>query len=219
VILAFVELGRIIELNEFAIDACTDEAILREFFELFAIGSFAAANDRREDHDAIVCFADLTAENSLDDLLRRLTRDGMAALRAVRSTDGSVDDAQIIVDLGDSADGGTRRACGCFLLDGNGGREAFDDVDFGTLHLIEELTGVSGERFDIAALAFGVDGVESEGGLAGTGEASDDGQGIARDFETNVLEVVLPRAADDQLGQAHDCVCSLRRSIQPYWRH
>ncbi len=48
------------------------------------------------------------------------------------------------------------------LLDGDGGAEAVDGVDFGPFHLIEELSRVGGERFDVAALAFGVDGVEGE---------------------------------------------------------
>src|SRR5260221_1593301 len=132
----------------------------------------------------------------------------MAALRTMRNAYGGVDDAQIVVDFGDGADGGAWRAGGGFLLDGNGGREAFDDVDFRALHLVEELASVRRERFDVAALAFGVNGVKSERGFAGAGKAGDHGEGVARDFETDVFEVVLPRAANDQLGQTHDLVRS-----------
>ena len=56
------------------------------------------------------------------------------------------------------------RAGGGLLLDGDGGGEAVDGVDVGALHLVEELAGVGGEGFDVAALAFGVDGIEGEGG-------------------------------------------------------
>ena len=43
------------------------------------------------------------------------------------------------------------------------GRQALDEVDVGLVHLAEELPGVGGERFDVAALALGEDGVEGEG--------------------------------------------------------
>ncbi len=96
---------------------------------------------------------------------------------------------------------GLRR--GGFLLDGDGGGEAVDGVDVGALHLVEELAGVGGEGFDVAALAFGVDGVEGEGGLAGAGEAGDDGEGVARDADVDVAQVVLARAADGDVCDAH----------------
>ncbi len=46
------------------------------------------------------------------------------------------------------------------------GAEAVDGIDFRTLHLVEELARVGRERFDVAALALGVDGVEGERALA-----------------------------------------------------
>ena len=73
------------------------------------------------------------------------------------------------------------------------GREAVDGVDVGAFHLVEELAGVGGEGFDVAALALGVDGVEGQGGLAGAAQAGDDGEGVARDFDADVLEVVNAR--------------------------
>ena len=61
----------------------------------------------------------------------------------------------------------------------------------GPLHLIEELARVGRERFHVAALAFGVDGVEGERGFAGAAEAGDHGEGVARDLDVDVLEIVL----------------------------
>jgi hypothetical protein len=49
-------------------------------------------------------------------------------------------------------------------------------VDVGLFDALEELAGVGGERFDVAALALGVDGVEGERGLARAGDAADDGE-------------------------------------------
>jgi len=45
VIFALVEDGRRVERIEFAIDTDADIAVLREFFQFFAIGAFAAAHD------------------------------------------------------------------------------------------------------------------------------------------------------------------------------
>ena len=72
----------------------------------------------------------------------------------------------------------------------DGWRQAIDGIDVGALHLVEELAGVGGERFDVAALALGVDGVEGERGVAGAAQTGDDGQGVARDFDADVLEVM-----------------------------
>ena len=48
-------------------------------------------------------------------------------------------------------------------------------VDVGLFDALEELAGVGGEAFDVATLAFGVDGVEGERGFAGAADSADDG--------------------------------------------
>ncbi len=106
-------------------------------------------------------------QDLLQDLLGALARDLDAASGAMRNADGGVEHAQVVVDFGDGADGGARAAVGGFLLDGDGGAEAVDGIHFGPLHLIQELARVGRERFHVAALAFGVDGVEGERGFAG----------------------------------------------------
>src|SRR5258708_29215997 len=44
------------------------------------------------------------------DLLAGLARDGLAAVGAMRDANGGVDHAKVIVNFGDGADGGARRA-------------------------------------------------------------------------------------------------------------
>ena len=56
-----------------------------------------------------------------------------------------------------------------------------------------------GEGFDLAALTFGVDGVEGEGGFAGAGNAADDGEGVVGDVDVDALEVVGAGSADCDL--------------------
>src|SRR2546426_1631419 len=102
------------------------------------------------------------------------------------------------------SDGGTRRARGGFLLDGDRGRKAFDHVDFRPLHLIEKLPRVGGERFDVAALTFRVNRIKRERGFSRAGKAGDDREGVPRNFDADIFQVVLARAPDYQFGQAHE---------------
>ncbi len=64
------------------------------------------------------------------------------------------------------ADRAARVAGVALLLDGNRRGEPVDLLDFGFGHLFDELARVGGHRLDVAALPFGIDGLESKGGLA-----------------------------------------------------
>jgi len=67
-------------------------------------------------------------------------------------------------------------------------------LDLWLVHAIEELPRVRGECLDVAALAFGIKGVEDERGLPGPRDPRDDDQLVERDVEVEVLQVVLSRA-------------------------
>ena len=201
VILALVELEIVFQADEFAVHARAGEAMLDELFRLFFEFALTAAHDGRHDHDAVF---GRESHHALHDLFGRLARDGLAAFRTMRQPDGRIKQSKVVVDFCDGADRGTRAAAGGFLLDGNGGAQSIDGVHIGALHLIEELACVGGERLDIAALALGIDGIEGERGLARTAQAGDDGQGVARDLDVNVLQVVLARPAHRNLGNGHE---------------
>jgi hypothetical protein len=55
------------------------------------------------------------------------------------------------------------------------------------------LTGIRGEGFDIPPLPFGKNCIERQGGFPGTGESGYDDKFIARDFNSDILEVMFPR--------------------------
>src|SRR5262249_7261261 len=78
-------------------------------------------------------------ENPINDLVRRLRANPEVALRAVRLAEASVEDAQVVVDLGDGADGRARALAGRLLLDANGRRQPADVIDLRLLQLAEEL--------------------------------------------------------------------------------
>ncbi len=136
-------------------------------------------------------------EHALGDLIDGVALDQIAALGAVGAAGAGVEQAHVIIDFGGRGDGGARVARGVFLADGDGGSDAGDFVDIGLFHALEELTGVSGERFDVATLAFGVDGIENEGRLAGAGDAGYNGEEVVGDGEGDVFEIVDAGAADE----------------------
>jgi hypothetical protein len=87
-------------------------------------------------------------------------------VRAIRIADAREQQAQVVVDLGDRADGRARVVAGRLLLDRDRRRQALDQVDVGLLHQLQELPRVGGQRLDVAALPFGVQRVEGERRLA-----------------------------------------------------
>ena len=74
-------------------------------------------------------------------------------------------------------------------------------LDIGLLHHLQKLARISGERFDVAALPLGINGVEREAGLAGTRKPSDDDELVARQVDIDALEIMLARTAHLDVGE------------------
>ena len=72
----------------------------------------------------------------------------------------------MVGDFGDGADGTSGGADGVALAECNGGGDSVDPINAGSIHSLEELARIGAEGFRVTSLAFGVEGVESEGGLA-----------------------------------------------------
>ena len=124
-----------------------------------------------------------------------------AGLRVVGLTGGGEKEPGVVVDLGGGGDGRAWVWRGGALLDRDGGGEAFDEIDVGLFEAVEKLPRIGRKAFDIAALAFGVEGIEGERGFPRSADASDDGELIARDLDVDILEVVLAGAGDaDRIG-------------------
>ncbi len=209
VVLAPVEEERLGEVAEFAVDAGAEALPVKLVEEVLEL-ALAAADDGRHDSDAL---APAEIENALSDLFGGLAGDGPAAVGAMGCADRGVEQAQVVVDLGDGADGGAWAAAGGLLLDGDGRAKALNGVHIGALDLVEELAGVGGEGFDVAALAFGIDGVEGQRALARAGEAGDHRERIAGDAHADVAQVVLARPAHRDVSDGHDEAMWERRAV------
>src|SRR5262245_11836421 len=203
-IAALVQRDLFVERTQFAVDARAVEAARPELFNLFFELAFAAAHDRREDHHALAFgqFLDV-----LNDLVGGLARHRPPAVVAMRLAYRGEEQPQVIVYLGDGADGRTRAAAGSLLFYRDGGRQPFDRINVRLFELFEELPRVSREGFDVAALALGVDRVEGQRGFAGTAQTRDDGQTVARYLQVDVFQVVLARAAHSDAVNSHRDYC------------
>jgi hypothetical protein len=184
---------RAVEVMHLAVDAHAGEALGAQLLQQVGLLALPAGDHRREQHQPAV----LRQRHHVVDHLRhglRLQREPV--VRAVGGAGAREEQAQVIVDLGDRADRGARIVARRLLLDGDGRRQAFDQVDVGLLHQLQELTRVRGEGLDVAALALGVQRVERERALAGARQAGNHHQPMARQLEADVLQVVRSGAAD-----------------------
>ena len=154
---------RIGELDDLAVHPGPAEALGGQLPEDLDVLPLAAADHRREHLEP---GALRQRHQPVDDLLRRLPADRLAADRAVRPAGARVQQPQVVVDLGDGADRGARVAAGRLLVDGDGRRQALDEVDVRLVHLTQELPRVRRQRLDVAPLALGEDGVEGQTRLA-----------------------------------------------------
>jgi hypothetical protein len=182
-------------LPHLAVDPGAGEALGREVGQQGLIGALAAAHHRSQ-HLEPGAVGQL--HDAVDDLLRGLPGDLGATLRAVGHADAGEQQAQVVVDLGDGADGGARVAGRALLVDGDGRREPLDEVDVGLVHLAQELAGIGRQRLDVPALALGVDGVERQRRLARAREPGEHDQLLPRQLEADVAQVVLSGTPDDQ---------------------
>ena len=184
------------EVAGLAVDSHADEPCAPGVLEDLLVLALAATHHGGQNLDA---GAVGQVDDGVDHLLDGLALDGAAAGVAVGMSDAGEEEAEVVVDLRDGADGGARVAGDALLVDGDGGREALYVVDLRLVHASEELARVGGQRLDVAALSLGVDRVEGEGALAGAGHAGYHHELVARDGDVDVLEVVLASAANDDV--------------------
>ena len=189
---------------ELAVDLHAGEAVFLQLRQFLAILALAAAHDGGQQIEAGVFRQRHDAINHLADGLRR---DRQAGGGRIGDADPRPQQAHVIIDFGDGGDGGARVLARCLLLNADCRGQALDMVHVRLGHHLQELAGVGGERLHIASLAFGIDGIKGEAGLAGTGQAGDHGERVLGQIDIDALEIMLPRAAHLDMVQ-HEPVCS-----------
>jgi hypothetical protein len=192
VLLGLLQLRHVGGVDRLAVDAKAHVALRLHLLEQLDELALAIAHDRGEHHQSR---PGRQGQRRVDHLADALGLQRQTVVRAVRRAGAGEEQAQVVVDLGDRADGRARVVRGRLLLDRDRRRQALDDVDVGLVHQLQELARVRREALDVAALTFGVQRVERQARLARSRQAGDDDQPVPRDVEVDVLEVVGARAA------------------------
>ena len=188
-----IELRRVVELDNAPIDAHAHEALAGKLDQRCGVLALAIADDRREQRHRGVFRQPQHLVHHLADGLRGEVD---AVIRAARHAGTREQQAQVVVDLGDRADGRSRIVRRRLLLDRDRRREAFDGIDVRLVHHGEELARIRGKRFHVAPLPLGIQGVERQRGFARAGKAGEHDQPVPRQIEIDVLEIVSARPAD-----------------------
>ncbi len=189
VLLVLFQFRHVVQGVQGATDAHAHEALFSEFGEKVLVGAFLVFHERGQEHEL---GARLHGQDGVQDGVRGLGLDGLAALWAIEFTQPGEEHAQEVVDLGNRAHGGARVAGGGLLFQRNGGREPLHLVHIRLVHLGQELPGVGGQRFHVAALAFGIHDIKGESGLARPGRPAHDHELVAGNVQGQVLEIVVP---------------------------
>ena len=134
-------------------------------------------------------------------LVQRVLANLFAAPKAERVPDARIQQAQIVVDFRGRGHGGPRIAGRILLPDRDRRSDSSNLVHVRLFDALEELPRVRRKRFDVPPLPLGVDCVERETRLARAGNAGDHRDGVVRDCNVDILEIVDARPAHaDFLG-------------------
>jgi hypothetical protein len=135
------------------------------------------------------------------DGVRSPRMDGLRAVGTGEFSEPGEDEFEVVGDFGDGADGAAGGADGVALAKGDGGGDTLDSANAWAVHTLEELAGVGAEGFGVTALAFGVEGIESKGGLARAGGAGQDMKHTEGKIEGEIFQIILAGTFDaDKTG-------------------
>ena len=163
VFFVFLQLWQVIEIKHLLAQAKTHIALCLQVGQQFIELAFARTGDRGQHHQLGV-FGQ--RQHRIHHLRHALGLQRQAMLWAIRRACARKQQAQVVMDFGDRAHGGAGVVAGGLLLNRDRRRQAFDQVDIGFVHQLQKLAGVGGQAFDIPALAFGIQGVKRQAGLA-----------------------------------------------------
>ena len=197
----FFKLGkRVVDVENFAVDADALETAPAEIFDFVGKqGAFDLCVGRAENElGACGKGAEL-----VEAIVEGAARDFTSVVRAkLRSRDGP-EQAGVVGDFRSGGDGRARVVIGgAALLDRDDGRKAVDEIDVRARDLFEIGAHFRRKAFEILARALGVNGVECERRLPGTGNPGKHHELVARNPKLEVLQIVFPRTLDaDILGR------------------
>ena len=114
----------------------------------------------------------------------------LTAYGRIGAADAREQDAQVIVYLGGSSYGGPRIADIHLLFDGNGGRNALDDIYVRFHHPAQELPGIGRQALCETALTLGKKCIKRQRTLSAAAHAGNHDQTVPGNLHRDVLQVV-----------------------------
>ena len=204
---------RLVQILDLTIEAHALETPLAQPRQFVAQHAGLRPHERREQHHA---FAGTSGENALHVVVERPLHDPAAVFRADLLADERPQQLGIVGDFRRGGDGAARTAGPGALLDREHGRQTVDEIDIGALQLVEHLPRLRRQALHVFPVALGVNRVEGQGRFARTARAGDDHELAARNAQLEVLQVVLTRAFDVDVGRSlhgtdpHRCAIARR---------
>jgi len=130
----------------------------------------------------------------VNDLIDGILLNGSTATSADDFAYSAVQEAKVVINLGGRAAGRTRVPRGVLLPDRNRRAQAGNFIDLRAVYALEELAGVSRERFDVTTLAFGIESVKGQARFAGPADSGHHREAVERNANIDVPQVVLAGA-------------------------
>ena len=187
VILVTIDAHTGFERAQFTVHTHMDEALLAHTLKEFFVVSFALLHQRREEVDTVV---GIVVEEQTDDLFLGVFHHFLPAGIRIGIAGTRIEQTEEVVDFRHRADGGTRIFVGGFLFDADHGRKTADLVYIGPFEIVEKVSGVGRKSFNITTLTFSINGVEGQRRFSATTQSGDNSEGVARDIDVDILEVM-----------------------------
>ena len=156
-----------------AIDTSSIETLLAKILKEIFVFPFLPSNNRCQEKVRLLIGKLLYLFNHL---IARLRCDLTLACGTKPGTDPSEENSKKVMDFSNRPHRGSRVVTCRFLTDRDRWTETGKKIDVRLRELTDKLPGVRGQTFEIAALAFRVEGVKGERALAAprnTGEANE----------------------------------------------
>ncbi|CAB4586276.1 unannotated protein [freshwater metagenome] len=190
-----VPLQELHDVDDLTVDSGAHETLSGQIVQKGLVLTFTSPHNRGEHLETRPVSE---RQHPVHDLLRRLPGQPGSVGGAMLSTDARVEQAQVVVHLGDGSHGGTGVATSGLLVDRDGGRQTLDHVHVGFVHLAEELARVGAQGLDVPTLPFGVDRVEGQRRLPAPRETGEHDHLVARQIDADVLQIVLASTTNHQ---------------------
>ncbi len=203
VFLEALQFSKLRDRNELPIDKESVESLTLGPARDIGVKSFSRFDQRREHLERAALRRRL---DLFHDRGQTLFFDRQIAVRTKLRSGFRKEQTKKMINLRHRRDGRFAAAAGDALLDRHTRRQTGDKIDIGFFELLDELPRVGRHAVEKSALSFGEQNVERECRFSRAAQSRDHDHLVARNFDVDVLEIVLARAVNaDRAVRFVDC--------------